>query len=308
MILSLLLTTIYFLPTDNGWKLPAADLIYVCGAHTAGAEHANLPIPSGTTVDFDCPGNPGSIDGKGYSAGLVLRDVQDVRVLSPRITNVGRGILIDNADRVTIQGGEIHHTLSLAAIELRNSSRDVTIEGVTIHDGRNGIWAGTPPTEVLGHQRLRIVGNVISDSYNDRDSHGIGLQTVNASTISRNVITRTDGPAIAMYWWNGPAQMQSNVIESNTIFGIRQSGRTPYATAPRGIDLGGSNGTGTGRWNNRVRRNTIVDVAGEALYLKGSVTAPDQYPLEVTENYVRGSVLFGETVKGATRPIYLRPL
>ena len=302
MILALLLTTIYFLPTDNGWKLPPADLIYVCGAHTAGVEHANIPIPSGTTVDFNCPGDPGSIDGKGYDSGLVLRDVSDVKVLNPRITNVGRGILMDRVKRVTVQGGEIHHTLSLAGIELRNASEDVTIEGVTIHDGRNGIWAGAPPTEVLGHQRLRIVGNLISDSYNDRDSHGIGLQTV-----SDNVITRTDGPALAVYFWNGNTQMTGNVFEHNTVYGIRQSGRTPYPTVPRGMDFGGSNGTGTGRYNNRVRFNTVFDVDGDALYLKGSMTPVGQFPLEVTENYIRGTVLFGETAKGATRPIYLRP-
>jgi hypothetical protein len=85
--------------------------------------------------------------------------------------------------------------------------------------------------------------------------------------------------------------MRENVVRRNTITDIRNSGRSSFATVPRGIDFGSSGGTSKTRCGNIIEDNVILRVQGnEAIYAKGADADVDCEPLTVRNNYTDGNI------------------
>lgn len=294
----------YFRPADQWDAVPRTEKLYVCGAHK-GYGHALLDLWSNVVVDFACPGEPGSIDGEMREAGFYVRNLANVEIRNARIFNTGRGVLITDSTNVRIVGGEFSRNgTGTACLEVTGATQNVEIRSTEIHDCTNGIWVGTASDKPTPHVGVKIVGNYIHDIYGSPDSHGIGIQTATDSEVRHNIVTRTDGPAIAWYWWNGTHPMYRNTVEANAIFDIRRSGRSVFATAPRGIDFGTSSGTGKTRCGNVVIGNTILRVeGGEAIYAKGSdISSPDCEPLSVEFNYADGHIRVRGASASSRRP------
>lgn len=235
-----------------------------------------LVIDSPGTYDWSCGGsNVG-----GNDAAIVVR-ASDVTLIAPVARDSRHCLRIVRGQHVRVVGGRFERCRKFGIL-VEGSSADVTIEGVTIEDSGNGVYA---PTRGLdAHLRLRIVDNRIRRIGGAVDGHGIGLQTVRDSVVARNVIEQTEQASIAVYWWNGETVQSGNVVEENEI----------HNPAGRGIYFGSSNGTGLGRYDNVVRNNRIR--AAQPMYLKGNPTPrPGQWAIEASGNTVDGAVEIGRS-------------
>lgn len=250
--------------------------------HLCKPDAPPLLIDAPGTYDWTCGGSHVS----GNDAAITV-NASNVTLIRPAAHDSRHCIRIAGADRVNVRGGHLARCRKFAIV-FDGPSDDVAIEDVMIEDSGNGITAYTRGADV--HRRLRIERNVIRRIGGAVDGHGIGLQTVQDSLVAGNRIEQTQMAAISLYWWNGVTVQSGNRIERNEI--VNPGGQ--------GIYLGGSNGEGTGRYDNLVRFNTIS--ARQPLYLKGNRTpGPQQWAIEAVGNRLDGPLELGRSGRDCGR-------
>ncbi|MFD0884143.1 malectin domain-containing carbohydrate-binding protein [Streptosporangium algeriense] len=112
-------------------------------------------------------GSPGAVLTAGGGYGLHLNGASYWTVTGVTITGGQKGIMIDAAKGVVIDGVTVHD-LDMEGVHFRNSSTDGVIRNSTIYDTGNngrgmgeGVYVGTANTLTDNSDRIQIIGNTI---------------------------------------------------------------------------------------------------------------------------------------------------
>lgn len=214
------------------------DTLYVCGAHTAGAEvivgaHGASSNAARATISGGYAPDPGSITiaGSFFNVARAYTNVADLTLA--RTTTTGT-ILYVPVNDAAISGMDISGTGTGILIDGASNRTNILITGNTVHDcvgvlGSSGRGiAFLPSTASRTHSNIRVIGNVITRC----TDFGLRFSIESAawdSTVFNGIVFRDNrvsycgGTGAQIRSGNGdlvtwPLVMSSNVfVERNTI-------------------------------------------------------------------------------------------
>ncbi|MEU1405120.1 right-handed parallel beta-helix repeat-containing protein [Streptomyces sp. NPDC005728] len=141
------------------------DTIHLADGTYTGNFKATTPATAGARITLT--GSPKAVLTAGGGYGLHLNGASYWTVDGLTVTGGQKGIMIDTARGVVVDGVTVHD-LDMEGVHFRNSSTDGVIRNSKIydtgHDGRGmgeGVYVGTANTLSDKSDRIRILGNTI---------------------------------------------------------------------------------------------------------------------------------------------------
>ncbi|MEU3826400.1 right-handed parallel beta-helix repeat-containing protein [Streptomyces sp. NPDC029080] len=143
----------------------AGDMIHLANGVYSGNFKATTPATASARITLT--GSPGAVLTAGGGYGLHLNGASYWTVSGLTVTGGQKGIMIDTAKGVVVDGVTVHG-LDMEGVHFRNSSTDGVIRNSRIYDTGNdgrgmgeGVYVGTANTLSDRSDRIEILGNTI---------------------------------------------------------------------------------------------------------------------------------------------------
>ncbi|WP_317442756.1 right-handed parallel beta-helix repeat-containing protein [Streptomyces collinus] len=153
--------------------------------------------PATAAARITLTGSPGAVLRAGGGYGLHLNGASYWTVRGLTVTGGQKGIMIDSAAGVVVDGVTVHG-LTMEGVHFRNSSTDGVIRNSTIYDTGNdgrgmgeGVYVGTANTLSDRSDRVQILGNTIGP-----DVGGENVDIKEGTTGARIVGNTFDGSGL----------------------------------------------------------------------------------------------------------------
>lgn len=153
--------------------------------------------PATAAARITLTGSPGAVLRAGGGYGLHLNGASYWTVSGLTVTGGQKGIVIDSATGVVVDGVTVHG-LTMEGVHFRDSSTDGVIENSTIYDTGNdgrgmgeGVYVGTANTLSDRSDRIQILGNTIGP-----DVGGENVDIKEGTTGARIVGNTFDGSGL----------------------------------------------------------------------------------------------------------------
>ncbi|MEV6806082.1 right-handed parallel beta-helix repeat-containing protein [Streptomyces sp. NPDC051132] len=157
-------TTAAQLKTALGAARPG-DTIHLADGTYSGNFKATVPATAAARITL--AGSPGAVLTAGGGYGLHLNGASYWTVSGLTVTGGQKGIMIDAAQGVVVDGVTVHG-LDMEGVHFRDSSTDGVLRNSRIYDTGNdgrgmgeGVYVGTANTLSDHSDRIRILGNTI---------------------------------------------------------------------------------------------------------------------------------------------------